>query len=199
MKIPRIANAINHIDDELVNSANRAESAKKNSWPWLRWVSVAACLAVLILAATAILSLFLDNTVSLSGTDGRDKDSQNASIHYDSAGWTINRVTGKIYVSSDNPYNPNAPAYCASTSTAPRNFAYILAQISLEDVLSNDKIGTAWSSASGMEETKTYTDATDASLAYVRVTGIHQAGNSENITTSFSVRKIFTPYDENGQ
>ena len=72
MKTPRIANAIGQIDDDLV--ADAAKCKKKNKKHWLKWGSLAACFAVLVIAGAAILpSLFREN-VTPEGTDGRYKD-----------------------------------------------------------------------------------------------------------------------------
>ena len=49
MKTPRIANAVNNIDDNLISGANRAKVVKKNAW--LKWGSIAACFAVMLMAA----------------------------------------------------------------------------------------------------------------------------------------------------
>ena len=71
MKTPRIANAIGHIDDDLV--AGAAE-CKKNRNHWLKWGSLAACFAVLLIAGTAILPSLFGGNVTPNGTDGRYKD-----------------------------------------------------------------------------------------------------------------------------
>ena len=72
MKTPRIANAIGQIDDDLVTDA--AKCKKKNKKHWLKWGSLAACFAVLVIVGAAILpSLFREN-VTPEGTDGRYKD-----------------------------------------------------------------------------------------------------------------------------
>lgn len=70
MKTPRTANAVGHIDDDLINAA--AESKKKSKRnPWLKWGSIAACFALLVIAGTAILpSLFGGD----GGTTGKYKD-----------------------------------------------------------------------------------------------------------------------------
>ena len=52
MQTPRIVNAVGHIDDDLVSGANRAKVVKKN--PWLKWGSIAACFAVMLMAVVAI-------------------------------------------------------------------------------------------------------------------------------------------------
>ena len=52
MKTPRIVNAVGHIDDDLVSGATRAKAVKKNAW--LKWGSIAACFAVMLMAVVAI-------------------------------------------------------------------------------------------------------------------------------------------------
>ena len=52
MKTPRIVNAVGHIDDDLVSGANCAKVVKKNAW--LKWGSIAACFAVMLMAVVAI-------------------------------------------------------------------------------------------------------------------------------------------------
>lgn len=56
MKIPKVANAIGYIDDDLIVSAAKSKKVKKNLW--LRWGSVAACFAVLVIIGAAILPKF---------------------------------------------------------------------------------------------------------------------------------------------
>lgn len=62
MKIPRTANAVGHIDDDLITAAAESKTKAKRS-PWLKWGSIAACFALLVIAGTAILP-------SLFGGDG---------------------------------------------------------------------------------------------------------------------------------
>lgn len=65
MKTPRIANAVEFIGDNLITAAADSGKKKTKSMPWLKWGSVAACLAVIAVAAAAIVPSFLDrNTVS---------------------------------------------------------------------------------------------------------------------------------------
>lgn len=71
MKTPRIANVIGHIDDDLV--AGAAE-CKKNRNHWLKWGSLAAGFAVLLIAGTVILPSLFGENVTPDGTDGRYKD-----------------------------------------------------------------------------------------------------------------------------
>jgi len=73
MKTPRIANAVGHIDDDLIIAA--AENRKKTKHNhWLQWGSAAACFAVLIITGAAILPSLFSGNVSPNGTDGRYKD-----------------------------------------------------------------------------------------------------------------------------
>lgn len=52
MKVPRMVDCVGHIDDDLISdAASSSKPSKKNAW--LKWVSVAACFAV-VLAAVAV-------------------------------------------------------------------------------------------------------------------------------------------------
>ena len=54
MKTPRVVNAVEHIDDDLVIAA--AESKKKTKHNlWLKWGSIAACFVLILVAAVGIL------------------------------------------------------------------------------------------------------------------------------------------------
>lgn len=66
MKIPRTANAVGHIDDDLITAAAESKTKAKRS-PWLKWGSIAACFALFVIAGTAILP-------SLFGGDGGTTD-----------------------------------------------------------------------------------------------------------------------------
>ena len=55
MKTPRIADALNQIDDDLVNGAARAKKAKKNHW--LKWGSIAACFVVMLAAMLTVMPM----------------------------------------------------------------------------------------------------------------------------------------------
>ena len=55
MKIPRIANSVGYIDYDLITAAVNSKKAR----PWLKWGSVAACFAVLILAGAVALPSLL--------------------------------------------------------------------------------------------------------------------------------------------
>lgn len=66
MKTPRIANAVGHIDDDLITEAAVSTKKTKRS-PWLKWGAVAACFAVLVIAGAAALPSLLGSDGSLSG------------------------------------------------------------------------------------------------------------------------------------
>ena len=67
MKTPRIANAVGHIDDDLISEAVEEKQKKRN--PWMKWGSLAACFVVLIITSITILpSLFRDD-VTPGGND----------------------------------------------------------------------------------------------------------------------------------
>lgn len=77
MKIPKIANAVGQIDDDLIVGAAECRT-KKN---WIRWGSLAACLAVLIITAAAVRPLLTGG----GGEDsaGTDAPHQQTHLHGD--------------------------------------------------------------------------------------------------------------------
>lgn len=54
MSVPRIAKALDHIDDALISEATDSRNVKKAS-RWLRWGAIAACLAVVVIAGVRML------------------------------------------------------------------------------------------------------------------------------------------------
>lgn len=72
MKTPRIINSVGHIDDDLITAATENKKKAKFS-PWLKWGSIAACFAVIVIAGIAFLPLLLKEKEP-QGTDGRYKD-----------------------------------------------------------------------------------------------------------------------------
>lgn len=61
MKTPRMANSVGHIDEDFVSVAAECKKKKKNQW--MKWGSLAASLAVLVIASASILpSLLGGNT-----------------------------------------------------------------------------------------------------------------------------------------
>ena len=69
MKTPRITHAVGHIDDELINGAeNSSKRTKKRAW--VKWTSIAACLAVFVIAGALIIPLFNGgNPTTIGGLD----------------------------------------------------------------------------------------------------------------------------------
>lgn len=73
MKIPKTANAVGYIDDDLIaNATENGAQTKRISWP--KWGSVAACFAVLVIAGAAILPSLLGRNVTPSGNTERYKE-----------------------------------------------------------------------------------------------------------------------------
>lgn len=52
MKTPRIANALSQVDDDIISSAAHAKKIKKNKW--LKWGSIAACFAIMLVVVVAV-------------------------------------------------------------------------------------------------------------------------------------------------
>ena len=71
MKRPRFLNAIGNLDDDLIEAA---AVCKKKPNLWLRWGSLAACFAVLIIAGALVLPSLLDGVLTPGGTNNRYKD-----------------------------------------------------------------------------------------------------------------------------
>ena len=70
MKKPRFSNAVGNLDDDLIEAAAECKRTKKPNL-WLKWGSVTACFAVLVVEGAMILpSLFGGD----SGTSGKYKD-----------------------------------------------------------------------------------------------------------------------------
>lgn len=70
MKKPRFSNAIGNLDDDLIEAAAECKRKKKPNF-WLKWGSVAACFAVLVVAGAMILPSLLGGD---SGKPGKYKD-----------------------------------------------------------------------------------------------------------------------------
>ena len=69
MKTPRIVNAVGHIDDDLVSGATRAKAVKKTAW--LKWGSIAACFAIMLMAAVVAVPMMFggDDSVPPIGNE----------------------------------------------------------------------------------------------------------------------------------
>lgn len=110
-----------------------------------------------------------------------DPDANGASFY-----WTENRVTGKIYTS------PDYQTYYASTG-ANRRYGFVSTKILLENAETEACIDSNKASGSGLDYVEVGAEAANDYDTYVRVSGIHQVGTSDNnLTTRFVVRKIFT-------
>lgn len=73
MKIPKTANAVGHIDDDLIaNATENGTQTKRISW--LKWGSIAACFAVLVIAGAAVLPSLLGRNVTPSENNKRYKE-----------------------------------------------------------------------------------------------------------------------------
>ena len=59
MKTPRIANALNQVDEDIVGDAACAKKVKKNTW--LKWGSIAACFVVMLAAMLTIMPMLFEN------------------------------------------------------------------------------------------------------------------------------------------
>ena len=73
MKKPRFSNAIGNLDDDLIEAAAECKRRKKPNL-WLKWGSVAACFAVLIVAGAMILPSLLNDSRTPGGTPDKYKD-----------------------------------------------------------------------------------------------------------------------------
>lgn len=71
MKTPRMANSVGHIDDDLITAAAECKKKKKNHW--IKWGSLAACFAVLVIAVAVTLPSLLGGDTHV-GSNGRYKD-----------------------------------------------------------------------------------------------------------------------------
>ena len=75
MKTPRISDALNQVDDDIVSGASRAKKSKKNNW--LKWCIIAACFILILVAMFAIIPMFFENNdsvISQSSGEGVQKD-----------------------------------------------------------------------------------------------------------------------------
>lgn len=63
MKVPRAANALNYLDDDLISDAIEYKPKQHRFFRWTKWKTVAACLA-LIVVVIGILPLFNQPTIS---------------------------------------------------------------------------------------------------------------------------------------
>jgi len=57
MKTPKIAEAMNHLDDDLITEATREEKRTFQTAPFLKWGSLAACFCLLIVSAIILIPM----------------------------------------------------------------------------------------------------------------------------------------------
>lgn len=80
MKTPRIANAISHIDEELINNAVKTQKTAKKT-VWIKWSSFAACFAILlIVVAVAVPTFFGGGNTTLPVISGDKTTTNNSGI-----------------------------------------------------------------------------------------------------------------------
>lgn len=78
MKTPKIANAVGHIDDDLVVAATERKKAKSSLW--LKWSAVAACLALIVSIGFAIPHWLPNDDQGMPGIYIEDRESIFATI-----------------------------------------------------------------------------------------------------------------------
>ena len=76
MKTPRIVNAVGHINDDLVSGAICARATKKNVW--LKWGSVAACLAIMLMTAVVAGSMMFGSDGPATSVDASPIEDERA-------------------------------------------------------------------------------------------------------------------------
>lgn len=59
MKIPKIANAVGYIDDDLINAAGENKRTTKHKL-WVKWGAIAACFAVCVALGAIFLPFVID-------------------------------------------------------------------------------------------------------------------------------------------
>ena len=97
MKTPRIVNAVGHIDDDLVSGANRAKVVKKNTW--LKWSSIAACVAIMIMAAVVAVPMMFggdDPVVTPDNRPGNEYQYESGYFYQINEGAYSTYVGGKV-------------------------------------------------------------------------------------------------------
>lgn len=93
MKIPRIADALNQIDDDIVNDAARTKKAKNNNW--LKWGSIAACFVVMLaIMFTVMPKPFEDDSPVVPPNSGSSNEYQYESRYF----YQINEGAYAAYV-----------------------------------------------------------------------------------------------------
>ena len=63
MSIPRIAKAMNNIDDDLISGAIEYENKRSTKSNWLKWGAMAACLCLIVVGAFVVPGLIGEQNV----------------------------------------------------------------------------------------------------------------------------------------
>ena len=90
MKIPRIANAVSYIDDELISRANCTDATKK--YVWLKWMPIAACFAVVAAAFVIVVPIMLREGDPVPPVENHE------SFYYESYFYSVNESAFSTYV-----------------------------------------------------------------------------------------------------
>ncbi len=128
MKTPRVVNAVGHIDDDLIIEASKhKETEKKNLL--VKWVSLAACFAVIMIAAAVAVPILSDevnisasveaeNTTLPISSESTDPDFNNEIINPPvSAENTNPSVNNEYYTNSDDYTESIDPTINAENTT----------------------------------------------------------------------------------
>ena len=123
MKTPRIANAISHIDEELINNAVKTQKTAKKT-VWIKWSSFAACFTILlIVAAVAVPSFFGGGNTTLPIVSGDNTTINNSESTVPAT--NDNGTTTAPTVSQDTTHINNAEPTTSggndNTTTTPNN------------------------------------------------------------------------------
>ena len=96
MKIPRIANAISYIDDDFISGTTRAKVVKQNAW--LKLGAIAACFAVIVLAAMVAIPMMLGGDDSASPIDNSTFPSNNEYVYAEKYFYSVDEGIYSTYV-----------------------------------------------------------------------------------------------------
>jgi len=153
MKVPRIATSVSHIDSDLIiGAANSTKIAKKKIL--IKWSSIAACLAIVIMAGVMIVPMLNGNgTVSIGGIERNYKYAVDEieTAHYEFP-WNYKTMSEK-YISASFDGNK-----------------YVTRSRIIDKSLLGDTIGSCTATGFDIYTDKTYTE----SFEVRRITGISE-------------------------
>ena len=92
MNTPKMVDAMNHIDDDLVSAAITYTKAKKRQW--VKWVSLAACLCVLLTGAAVWKNM---NSTQPPQTESTRPPQSGGTLPGDTEVYPTVMVDGKLY------------------------------------------------------------------------------------------------------